>query len=81
MPVIAQRYLTIQVPLVSLLKSAASDRSSIVRRVAAEVLIRELDSLGDESIQLAEQLSLDHAAPVAERGKFALRKIAGSTLF
>ncbi|KPH62227.1 hypothetical protein [Pseudoalteromonas porphyrae] len=81
MPVIAQRYLTIQVPLVPLLKSAASDRSSIVRRVAAEVLIRELDSLGDESIQLAEQLSLDHAAPVAERGKFALRKIAGSTLF
>lgn len=80
-PVISERPLTIEVPLTPLLKSAANDRSSIVRRVAAEVLIRELNNLGDESVKLAEQLSLDRSTAVAERGKFALRKIAGDTLF
>ena len=80
-PVISDRPLTIHVPLIPLLKSATKDRSSIVRRVAAEVLIRELKNLGEESIQLAEQLSLDRSTAVAERGKFALRKIAGDTLF
>lgn len=80
-PIISERPLTIHVPLIPLLKSAANDRSSIVRRVAAEVLIRELKNVGDESIKLAEQLSLDRSTAVAERGKFALRKIAGDTLF
>ncbi|MFK3866576.1 hypothetical protein [Pseudoalteromonas rhizosphaerae] len=80
-PVISARPLTIHVPLILLLKSAANDRSSIVRRVAAEVLIRELKNLSDESVPLAEQLSLDRSNAVAERGKFALRKIAGDTLF
>lgn len=76
-----ERALTLQIQLLPTLLSAANDRSSVVRRVAAEILIKELDNIGDESADLAEKLSKDHSNTVSERGKFALKKLAGETLF
>jgi len=80
-PVFGTRVLTKKIHFLPILHSAASDRSSLVRRVAAEFLIKELDSLGCESSSLAKQLSSDRSSAVAERGKFALKKLAGETLF
>lgn len=80
-PIVAERALTTKPQLLPTLRSATSDRSSLVRRIAAEILIKELDSLGSESSSLAEQFSIDRSAAVAERGKFALKKLAGDTLF
>lgn len=80
-PIVAERILTTKVPLLPTLLCASNDRSSLVRRVAAEILIKEINSLGNESSNLAEKFSMDRSAAVAERGKFALTKLAGDTLF
>lgn len=48
--VVVDRELTITVPFLSTLYTAANDRSSIVRRVAAEMLIKNLESVGIESL-------------------------------
>ncbi len=58
-----------------LLKKSAADRSSIVRRVAAEFLIRELEQLGAEATPFAEQFASDKSRPVSERGQFALKRL------
>lgn len=80
-PILAERTLSRRVPLLPTLLLASNDRSSIVRRVAAEILIKELDKLGCDSSVLADKFAIDRAAAVAERGKFALKKLAGDTLF
>jgi len=80
-PIVGDRVIATKIQFLSTLRSAASDRSSLVRRVAAEILIKELDNLGRESSNLAETFSMDRSKAVAERGKFALRKLAGETLF
>ncbi|QIJ86939.1 hypothetical protein G3U99_22085 [Vibrio coralliilyticus OCN008] len=79
--IIAERTLSHGAPLLPTLLTASNDRSSFVRRVAAEILIKELDNLGSDSSILAEKFAIDRAAAVAERGKFALKKLAGDTLF
>jgi len=75
-PVIAERKLDADIELLDLLKKASHDHSSIVRRVSAEVLIRELDSLGTLAKGLAEKFALDKSRPVSTRGDFALKKLA-----
>lgn len=80
-PVLGYRVITTKIQFLPTLRSAASDRSSLVRRVAAEILIKELDNLGSESSSLAETFSMDRSISVAERGRFALKKLAGETLF
>lgn len=51
---------------------ATVDRSLMVRRIAGEMLIKEIDHLGDEAIILAKTLASDKSPSVAERGRFAL---------
>jgi hypothetical protein len=73
-PILSERYLSITIPFLETLKSAAIDRSPMVRRVAGDVLIQRLSTIGIESVKLAELLATDSSPSVAERGKFALKK-------
>lgn len=74
-PILNERKVDVHIPLLDLLKMSASDRSSIVRRVSAEILIRELENLGDAAKELAEIFAADTSIAVAERGRFALKKL------
>lgn len=73
--VVSERKLTIQTPFFDLLRRSSVDRSSIVRRVSAEFLIRELDRLRESAQEFAEKFASDKSNPVAERGLFALKKL------
>ncbi|MGR4068629.1 hypothetical protein [Billgrantia sp. C5P2] len=77
-PIIHERELNVQASLPALLKRSAEDRSSLVRRVSAEVLIRERDSLGVLAKELAEKFSSDKSRSVSEKGLFALKKLEKS---
>ncbi|MEH6443606.1 MAG: hypothetical protein V7784_06885 [Oceanospirillaceae bacterium] len=74
-PIVAERKLNVYTPLLGLLKNSAEDRSPIVRRISAEILIRELESLGLIAKELAEKFALDKSKAVSERGIFALKKL------
>ncbi|WP_414830492.1 hypothetical protein [Alteromonas sp. H39] len=74
-PVIRERKLEIDIPLIDLLKRSSEDSSPIVRRVSAEFLIRELGSLGTKATVFAERFATDNSNSVSERGEFALRKL------
>lgn len=74
-PIVGERKLEIAPPLIDLLKRSSEDSSSIVRRVTAEILIRELDNLGIEARVFAERFASDNSHAVSERGEFALRKL------
>lgn len=76
MPMLCDRPLTTKKPLEETLRAASSDRSAFVRRVAGDVLIRELETLGAVGFQLANILASDGNPSVAERGKFALKKLS-----
>lgn len=58
------------------LRAASLDRSPMVRRVAGEVLIRELETIGSVALELATLLASDSHPSVAERGQFALKKLS-----
>lgn len=74
-PIVSERKLDLKVPILELLKCSAEDRSSVVRRVSAEVLIRDLEGLGVYAKVLAEKFALDKSSAVSERGGFALNKL------
>ncbi|CAM0555330.1 hypothetical protein EHLJMEHL_04919 [Vreelandella titanicae] len=74
-PIISERPLNVQTSLIELLQRSAEDRSSLVRRVSAEVLIRELEHLGVVGRELAERFASDKSPTVAERGVFAVKKL------
>lgn len=74
-PVVAERDLTVVPSFKETLSSASADRSSVVRRVAAEMLIRHIDSLGADSLVYARKFAADESPSVAERGDFALRHL------
>lgn len=74
-PIVAERKLDVRTPLLELLKKSSEDRSSIVRRVSAEILIRELDSLGSVAKVFADKFASDKSHPVSERGEFAIKKL------
>lgn len=57
------------------LDAAMSDPSPMVRRVAAEFLIRELHTLGDHAFALAQKAASDVSPSVSERGNFALKQL------
>ena len=76
MTTLCDRPLTTRTPLEETLRSASSDRSPVVRRVAGDVLIRELGTLGNVGFELANTLASDSHSSVAERGKFALKKLS-----
>lgn len=74
-PIVGERKLEIDTPLIDLLKESSEDRSSIVRRVSAEILIREMDNLGITARVFAERFASDSSHAVSERGDFALRQL------
>lgn len=77
-PVLGERALSSQSGhFVANLRMASVDRSPLVRRVAAELLIKHLSSIGADAPRFAEQLASDPSAYVAERGRFALARLGG----
>jgi len=74
------RLLTIAPVLLDVLNAAASDRSSIVRGVASEALVREMNTPGIPSLALARRFAEDDSSSVAGRGKFVLKKLGESTI-
>ncbi len=74
-PVIGEREVSVYVEFNELLEKSSTDTSSIVRRVAAEMLIRELDNIDEECVRLANLFASDKSSTVAERGRFALKKL------
>ncbi|WON75845.1 hypothetical protein [Serratia sp. UGAL515B_01] len=77
-PSLEERSIPVLKPFMDNLKMATIDRSPIVRRVAGEMLIRELENLGDQAIIFAKILASDPSPSVAERGKFALKELGTS---
>lgn len=68
-------------PLISfkeLLEKSASDPSSIVRRVAAEFLIKNLRNLDEDATHYANSFASDKSRAVFERGEFALKMLKES---
>ena len=74
-PIIAERKIDVQTPFLELLNKSAADRSPIVRRVSAEFLIRNIESLGIQAKVFAERFAADKSANVVEQGQFILRKL------
>ncbi len=73
--VVGERKISVATPFLELLQKSSKDRSSIVRRVTAEFLIRDLANLGDKSLPLAKCFASDKSSPVKERGLFALKRL------
>lgn len=71
-PVLNERRIGITRPFFENLRMAISDRSPKVRRIAGEMLIKELDNMEGEALRLAEILASDISPSVAERGRYAL---------
>lgn len=76
--ILAERPLSDTPALLDVLNAAAADRSSIVRRVAAEALVREMSSLGGAVPPLALRFADDPSPAVAERGEFVLKRLAAN---
>ena len=75
-PKLSERTLTENTPFKETLHAASADDSSIVRRVAAELLIRNLEVLGTESsLAYARDFASNSSSSVSERGRFALRHL------
>ena len=74
-PIVSERKLNVQTSLLDLLTDSSDDRSSIVRRISAEILIRELASLGVIAREFAEKFASDKSDAVSERGLFSVKKL------
>lgn len=74
-PSLEERPIPVLKPFMDNLKMATIDCSPIVRRVAGEMLIKELGNIGGEAIIFAKMLASDPSPSVAERGKFALKEL------
>lgn len=74
-PIISERKLAITFPFAETMEKASIDRSSVVRRVAAEYLIRENMISTDERLRLAQQFALDKSVAVSTRGQFVLKQL------
>lgn len=80
-PCYESRDISVTAPLVVLLQLGLKDKSSIVRRVIGQAVIRELDTLGNDAQVFITELVNDSAPSVRERGQFAQKKLAGETIF
>lgn len=79
-PILESRGIPKKQPFMKTLEEAMADRSPMVRRVAAEFLIRELPSLGENASPLAKRTASDTNPSVAERGHFALKQLNQESL-
>ncbi|WP_025120684.1 MULTISPECIES: hypothetical protein [unclassified Serratia (in: enterobacteria)] len=75
MPLLGERAIDVLKPFMENLTMAINDRSPIVRRIAGEMLIKELDNIGEQASILAKILASDPSPSVSERGKFALKTL------
>jgi hypothetical protein len=75
-PILGVRPLSLTSPFLEVLKMALADRSPIVRRVAGDLLIQQLEIVGTEAVNLAKLLASDDSPSVAERGRFALAQLS-----
>jgi hypothetical protein len=73
--VLGERPLKEAPPFLETMALAASDRSCIVRAVAAEALVREMNVLGSAALPLARRLASDSSPRVAERAAFVLKRL------
>ena len=76
MPIIGERKIQVKTEFGELLRQSAADSSSIVRRVSAEMLIRDLPNADTDTAKYAAIFAADKSNAVAERGLFALKKLA-----
>lgn len=74
--IVSERKLSASTSPLDLINKSAKDRSPIVRRVAAEFLIQNLDELGDQAKSLADYFASDKSESVSDRGRFALKKLS-----
>lgn len=74
--ILAERPLSDAPALLEALNAAAADPSSVVRRVAAEALVRDMNMLGGAVPSLARRFADDPSPAVSQRGKFVLERIA-----
>jgi hypothetical protein len=74
-PILESRDIPTKQPFMVALSAAMADSSAMVRRIAAEFLIRELASLGEHALPLALRAASDTSPSVAERGNFALKQL------
>lgn len=74
-PALKERIISTTRPFIDNLRMATKDRSPMVRRIAGEMLIKELDNIGDEAFELATILASDQSPSVAERGRYALNDL------
>jgi hypothetical protein len=77
-PIVGERSVPVETSREQLLRKASTDRSPMVRRVAGEFLIKDLDSMGEDAAHLAEKLACDPSSYVAERGRFAIESLRRS---
>jgi len=75
-PLLRERRVAITTPFIEILNMAIVDPSPMVRRIAGEMLIKELDHMDDEAFRLANVLASDTSLSVAERGRYALAELA-----
>lgn len=79
-PKISERTLSEKSDFKSTLHAASEDSSSMVRRVAAELLIQNIETLGVESsLGYARKFSDDSSSSVSERGNYALRQLGATS--
>lgn len=71
-PILKERGINSTRPFIESLRMAIIDRSPMVRRIAGEMLIKELANIDDEAFKLAKILASDTSPSVAERGRYAL---------
>ena len=74
-PIVSERKIDVHIALIDLVKRSAEDRSSIVRRISAEILIQEIEILDVIAREYAEKFASDKSDAVSERGLFALKKL------
>lgn len=74
-PLLAERTLPKSLRSSELLRKAASDRSPVVRRVAAEFVPNDPELNLTDALVLASRLASDSNESVAERGRYALSVI------
>ena len=72
LPILKERIISTTTLFIENLRMATTDRSPMVRRIAGEMLIKELGNIGDEAFKLANILASDASKSVAERGRYAL---------
>ena len=73
--IFSERTLNVDTSFQELIENASIDKSSKVRRVAAEFLIQRHEELGSDSLRLANLFVSDKSPAVSERGKFALKRM------